>query len=278
MNNDNFDIWILEHDFLIDIYNEIAQIKQYLPNFEYFTKSVFDFKTGIYEKFSRRNEISKELDLVRIDIVQKKFISEINEIIKNFDLVEQTMYYKILFTRLHDDYFETTDSILEEIKIEKKSKYVRYSEEDYISFSNKSNFLYGLTTFYELKFKQQKYNLPFTIEKKIISQLLDADSNLSWFIDISKEINLTKAKSNFSQNTLTWNGSQIELIELAKALIENGNFIGTQKDIINKISNAFNFEIKNPSKTINDLKNRSNGSETLFLDKLKKNLLEFITN
>jgi hypothetical protein len=80
-----------------------------------------------------------------------------------------------------------------------------------------------------------------------------------------------------NENNLNWNGTQIEFIELVKALIENGNIKGTQTETIKSLSNIFNFKINNENKTINDIKNRNNGSETLFLDKLKKTLFDYIT-
>ena len=79
------------------------------------------------------------------------------------------------------------------------------------------------------------------------------------------------------ENSLNWNGTQTEFIELVKALIENGNIKGTQTEIISKLSNVFNIKISYPNKLITDLKVRNNGSETLFLDKLKKSLFDYIT-
>ncbi|MBC7642863.1 MAG: RteC domain-containing protein [Flavobacterium sp.] len=78
------------------------------------------------------------------------------------------------------------------------------------------------------------------------------------------------------ENLLKWNGTQTEFIELIKALIENGNIKGTQTQIISKLSNVFNIVIKHPNKLITDIKKRNNGSETLFLDKLQKSLLDYI--
>lgn len=79
------------------------------------------------------------------------------------------------------------------------------------------------------------------------------------------------------ENTLKWNGTQTEFIELVKALIENGNVKGTQTEIINKLSNVFNIKINNENKLINDIKTRNNGSETLFIDRLQKSLFDYIT-
>jgi hypothetical protein len=82
---------------------------------------------------------------------------------------------------------------------------------------------------------------------------------------------------NKTVSTLQWHGDKTHLIELIKALIENGNIKGIQKDIITDFSNVFNIEINNPSKLLNDIKTRNSGSETLFLDKLRKSLFEYIT-
>jgi hypothetical protein len=86
---------------------------------------------------------------------------------------------------------------------------------------------------------------------------------------------ITEVRQN--ENTLNWSGSQTEFIELIKALIENKNIKGTQTEIISKLSNVFNIEIKNPNKLITDIKNRNNGSETLFLTKLQNTLFNYIT-
>ena len=98
-------------------------------------------------------------------------------------------------------------------------------------------------------------------------------------LSFTKIIDFLKIKKQNpkNDNKLNWNGTQIEFIELVKALIENGNIKGTQTETIKSLSNIFNFKINNENKTINDIKNRNNGSETLFLDKLKKTLFDYIT-
>lgn len=78
-------------------------------------------------------------------------------------------------------------------------------------------------------------------------------------------------------NGLKWLGSQTDFMELIKALIQNENLKGRQKVIIQTLSNVFNIEIKNPNKLMNDIKIRNEGSETLFLNKLKKTLFDYIT-
>ena len=100
------------------------------------------------------------------------------------------------------------------------------------------------------------------------------ESKLSYF---ETETTLTEPTTS---NSLNWNGTQTEFIELAKALIENGNITGTgnQEDKINQLANLLNFKINNPYKLLNDIKNtRNDESETLFLDKLKRTFFNYIT-
>ncbi len=74
---------------------------------------------------------------------------------------------------------------------------------------------------------------------------------------------------------LQWQGTQTELIELVKALIQAGKVKGTQTEIITTFSKFFQKEINNPDKILQDIKKRNNGSETLLLDNLKKSLLDY---
>lgn len=100
------------------------------------------------------------------------------------------------------------------------------------------------------------------------------ESKLSYF---ETETTLTEPTTS---NSLNWNGTQTEFIELAKALIENGNITGTgnQEDKIHQLANLLNFKINNPYKLLNDIKNtRNDESETLFLDKLKRTFFNYIT-
>ncbi|MBC8767175.1 RteC domain-containing protein [Arenibacter sp. BSSL-BM3] len=83
-------------------------------------------------------------------------------------------------------------------------------------------------------------------------------------------------KINSAKN-IKWHISQTELIELAKALIENGNVVGVQQEIIEYFSSVFDIEIAYPNKLITDIKNRNSGSETLFIDKLRTSLFNYLT-
>lgn len=89
---------------------------------------------------------------------------------------------------------------------------------------------------------------------------------------------LEEDKSKLFENTeVKWYSNQTEFIELIKALIENKSLRGKQKDIITNLSRIFGIKINNPNKLIQDIKNRNRGSETLFIDKLKTTLFDYIT-
>jgi|GEM_PF-2984289 len=79
------------------------------------------------------------------------------------------------------------------------------------------------------------------------------------------------------QNKVKFYGNKTEFVELIKSLIENGNFKGTQKDVTENCAKFFDIEVHNFDITVQKLKGRNNGSETLFLDKLKSTLFNYIT-
>lgn len=104
------------------------------------------------------------------------------------------------------------------------------------------------------------------------------------FENILDQLKIKKSRISSDNNTsqipvskLKWQGTQTQFIELTKALIENGSVKGLQKDVIASLSQFLNIKIKNPDKTIQDIKNRNVGSETLFLNDLKTSLYNFIS-
>ena len=80
---------------------------------------------------------------------------------------------------------------------------------------------------------------------------------------------------NFIDNTVQWNGSNTELAELLKALIESKKLEPglTQKEIFGRFSLFLNYDLKE-TKGITDFSKRPNnrGNLTKFLDLLKENL------
>jgi hypothetical protein len=99
------------------------------------------------------------------------------------------------------------------------------------------------------------------------------------FLKIIEYLNIKKTNLNNDNEfpKVKFHGNPTEFIELIKALTENGNIKGIQKDNIEICSKFFDIEIKNPDQTLTKLKSRNNGSETLFLDKLKTSLFNHIT-
>ena len=117
------------------------------------------------------------------------------------------------------------------------------------------------------KFLTDGYNL------EICDQLTTSFTKITEYLNIKKN----KLTNDNEFPKVKFHGNQTEFIELIKALTENGNLKGIQKDNIETCSKFFDIEIKYPAKLINDFKIRNNGSETLFIDKIKKSLFDYIT-
>ena len=142
----------------------------------------------------------------------------------------------------------------------------------------------------EWKVVQDKYygkpNYEFYVEKYKTLCLKGRYHNKAELLKLHlKELSIKLARlSNKSEQTkevkttskIKWKGKQTELIELIKALIENGSIEGLQKDTITVFSEMLDIKINNPDKLIQDIKKRNNKSETIFLDKLKTSLINFI--
>ncbi|WP_138984268.1 hypothetical protein [Flavobacterium frigoris] len=108
---------------------------------------------------------------------------------------------------------------------------------------------------------------------EICDQLTTSFAKITEYLNIKKN----KLTNNNEFPKVKFHGLQTEFIELIKALTENGNLKGIQKDNIELCSKFFDIEIKNPDQTLTKLKSRNNGSETLFLDKLKISLRNHFT-
>jgi hypothetical protein len=108
---------------------------------------------------------------------------------------------------------------------------------------------------------------------EICDQLTTSFTKIIEYLNIKKN----KLKNDNEFQKIKFHGTQTEFIELIKALTENGNLKGIQKDNIEICSKFFGIEIKNPTKLISDINNtRNTGGETLFMDKLKKSLYNYI--
>lgn len=158
------------------------------------------------------------------------------------------------------DYY-LNDFEFDEMNNEESTGKENYTVKDLIK--NESKFL---TDGYDLEICNQLTTSFLKIKSFLESKLLELES--------------TEQKEIHTDKTLNWIGTQTDLIELIKALIENGNIKvkkGEQGKTIEIFSNFFNSPIKYPNKLIADLKIRNIESETLFLDQLKKSLFNYIT-
>ena len=116
-------------------------------------------------------------------------------------------------------------------------------------------------------FLKDYYNL------EVCNQLTTSFTKIIEYLNSEK--NKFKNDSEFPK--VKFHGNQTEFIELLKALTANNNLRGIQKDNIEICSNFFDIKINNPTKLVSDINNsRNNGSETIFIDKLKKSLLYYI--
>ena len=129
--------------------------------------------------------------------------------------------------------------------------------------------------------KQEVINLISEIDVKEVfnlEELIFKYEFKNWrkFIELVDE-KLNEASTTIKKiETLKWKGSKIEFVELSKALIESDIFNETQKEIVEKLSIFFNVDIKTYDQKLTQIKGRNNGSETLFLNKLKQNLDKYL--
>ncbi|TXG36988.1 RteC domain-containing protein [Seonamhaeicola maritimus] len=98
---------------------------------------------------------------------------------------------------------------------------------------------------------------------------------------LESKLNIIKKEEStetLNINVLQWYGNQTELIELTKALIENGNIKGKQEDIFKRVQEVFNIELNNIDQAITKFNSRNQENETKFLNILQSSLSKYIKN
>ncbi|MDN3664459.1 RteC domain-containing protein [Algibacter miyuki] len=90
---------------------------------------------------------------------------------------------------------------------------------------------------------------------------------------LNEKLNINEQKTG----SIQWHGNKTELIELTKALIENGNLKGKQEDIFKRVQEVFGTELKHIDQAITKFTYRT-GSKTIFLDTLKGSFNNYIDN
>lgn len=194
-------------------------------------------------------------------------------------LDQQKIYYFGCPIRIYSETFEERKNIflkefedakdIDFIEEELKAGIFKLPYDQYIFTKIEKKFQFSLSR--RLEFLESKANeLSFTIEYHKPRSNSEGETKETF------EITPLPQKKSTNIESLQWQGGQTELMELAKALIQAGKIKGTQKEVVQSFSEFFQKEIKHPDKLLQDIKNRSNGSETLLLDNLKKNLLEYL--
>jgi len=125
-----------------------------------------------------------------------------------------------------------------------------------------------------LAFTKRKYNYldKWVEEKRIQTEKLYQDI----LSENTKENKIIDFSENQNNQILKWYGTQAELIELTKALIENGNLKGKQEDIFDAIQKIYNIKLNNIDQAITKFNSRNQENETKFLDTLKMAFSKYI--
>lgn len=209
-----------------------------------------------------------------------QFNKEIHELNQN-----NSYYYGCPYTTYSDTYKTRMDNFFhlfqdgKEIDFikEELNKGINYIPYNYINPIARKNISYSLAQrieYLEERAQELGYNIriwqddnyaPFEYGGQLIYNPEDAEG-----------FELIKTEK-ISKKTIDFTGTQVQLMELVKALIENKSVRGKQKDIVKDFTDFFGLEVKSPDKIIQDIKNRNTGSETLFLNDLKSSLMQFIS-
>ncbi|GGK41925.1 MULTISPECIES: RteC domain-containing protein [Flavobacteriaceae] len=150
--------------------------------------------------------------------------------------------------------------------------------------SNEKEFIKNEIDFYEdfvKEFEEMPFEKLYDNEYSKEKQLIEYKKYLNYFKDKLRTLHKSETLVNdvnkiTDNNILQWYGSKSELIELTKALIENGNLKGKQEDIFNTIQKIFNIKLNNIDQAITKFNSRNQENETKFLDSLKSSLSKYI--
>lgn len=217
------------------------------PNDHYVNGAKCEYLQIITKEIAELNDKGIYFHLCKFSIYKKTFKDRLNEFLETYEDAEPISF----LTNELDEYLKpvTSTKIFQNLDQENILK-LNYTRRKVIQF---------------LREQALEFDYKITIIKN--------DKN------IAVSYNIEEIEDNLHQKhpQIQWHGNQTEFIELIKALIENGTLKGTQKEIIQKTSDFFNIEIKNPDKLIQDIKKRNTVSATLFIDSLKSNLYDYIT-
>ena len=262
------------YDLTVDVLEQ--DLKDYILYFKKLKKNCIDLEFVLCLN-AINNNILKIQNRIKEYNVEFEYYNEfnfnyqkVNNFINRYISIYKKNNFNILYNYcldLQKELFQQRFDLNERYEIIKRNLETIYFNEKY---GKKEQFFFGgldfgkivsfnqidIKTYFENEFKKDEFNK--------LKEIKSSNTNDYNVIDVTK-------------NKLVWNGSQTQFIELIKALVESDSIKGeNQKNIIDLFSKFLNFNIDNPNKLIQDIKKRNNGSETLFLDKLKTELLNFI--
>lgn len=216
------------------------------------------------------NELNDLRDKYKL-FISNAFKNEYEKLLK-----ENTFFWGCSFQVYKDAYREIMAEYLKEFSDALEIDFIRYEAELLINYIRKRYFGFiGSDSQIKINYSKDRK------EEYLTQKAVNLGYDLQFYFDedaLQPSFNLIEMINNDNESSISvnWNGTQTEFIELIKALIENKTLKGKQKDIIEHASRFFNIVINNPSKTITDIQKRKNGNETLFINKLKTSLLDFI--
>jgi len=246
----------------VNLESFLSSVDEHLENHE-LLKDLKPIKKDFYRQFENMaNEIFEVFERVFKYVKEKKEISAVNSIsIHLIDLKNDLKHLKGMSTSIK--YIALTNS---KRAYQVKELFIYHIERFIGWISHESIYIMQSPLGEYFKDIYDSYNSAFDLSK------IQIEAELSKIPNLERGIR----SSNYDKK-IKWRGSKIELIELLKALIENESIRGTQKEIFHQFSEFFDIELNYPDKTIQDIKNRNNGSETIFLDRLKATLYDYIT-
>ena len=226
--------------------------------------------------FSKAKDNDSYLNTARslFTVIEKKSL-EILDAIFNYSH-ENRFYWKLCS-------FSTYMETYAERLLANRDNHIDYDESDFlydeIEICDSANSFESslLENDYSLEFDEEttlyiRQSVGSNIYKKISRAIEKREEFLK-----SKRVKTNPSTTQSKNNSIKFHGSQAEFVELVKALIINGNFTGkTHKEIFEILTDFFLVEITNVDDTFKSIKGRNTDSRTLFLDKLKSSLIEYI--
>ncbi len=254
-----------ENNYLLNVINENDCIRVITKGKKRFFEKIKFLIFALNERYSFFSNEVKKLkgldndnfieELLKIDIFDKVKNKNVNGFIK--------VYYKENECGKNDEYIITKSFFIFYLKKILKFQLRRKKGSENITL----RISFNIGNFYNFRKAHNKINN--YIDKYIENGQPQPEQ-------VQEQTKETIPTEQIQKPKFKTNITQTELIELVKALIENGTISGTQKDIIKDFADFFGIKVNNPNKLITDIKGRNSESETLFLDKLRNSLMDYI--